>query len=206
MLFGKKHILNSSLLVHYESEVTAAAVRWTLKIYCLPFSSPPPFLLEMEETRNCVVVPLNHLGIDLHKTINRNYSEFRERRTGRRVMGDKQLPLQLPITASYSFLSQEAGRWKAGLYLMYFQVINIERIIVSSTVVSAVQADQSWSCLGGMSMLGGGVKLHVAACLILESGRIWLLDWIVIYLVFVVEKLNNAGSMSRDLIYRLLIL
>lgn len=61
--------------------------------------------------RDFVVVPLNHLGIDLYKTINTNYSELRERRAGRRVT--------VTTSTSYSFLSQEADR-----HLTSFQVMN----------------------------------------------------------------------------------
>lgn len=66
---------NKYSTVHFSLKPsTATELRWAQKIVRLHFYLPPPFLWGVEETWDCKVVPLNHLSIELHKTINTNYS------------------------------------------------------------------------------------------------------------------------------------
>lgn len=107
-----------------------------------------------------MVVPLNHLGVELHKTINTNYSKLRERRLWEEAGGRNSYYFSFSLRLS-SFLetgSRRRGVWwmDRALFIMRYPSVApsprnvdgpfksnhsiLEEIIVSSAVVSTVSS------------------------------------------------------------------
>lgn len=79
-----------------------------------------------------MVVPLNHLGVELHKAINTNYSETRERRAGR---GQTSYYLSFPLQLSSS-LEQEADSRSGGWTVHCVECAVFEMTVLSNCGVN----------------------------------------------------------------------
>lgn len=123
---------NKCSTVHFSLKPSTA----TTKDYLPPFPPPPPTLyIEAEETWDCMVVPLNHLGVELHKAINTNYSETRERRAGR---GQTSYYLSFPLQLSSS-LEQEADS-RSGGWTVHCVNVRSLKWLSCPTVVSTISS------------------------------------------------------------------
>lgn len=117
----KEQTFNCRVLIRFCCLSDNSQTPQELGIIHLAIYLPPPFLSEVDKTWDCVVVTLNHFGIELHKTISRNYFKLRERRVRRGQT-------VATSTSHYSFLAlwtrrQTAGSGRWDVHCVYWSIV-----------------------------------------------------------------------------------